>query len=83
MQEQAEAPSRTLTEEESLALFESTARRVLKLSAAGFLAKLKRGEFSPLESYPEAMRVSQAIPSSLLSNVPSLAEGSLKRRRES
>ncbi|MDQ2712528.1 MAG: hypothetical protein M3Y24_09925 [Acidobacteriota bacterium] len=65
MQKQVEASADTLTEEESLALFESTARDLLKLSAAGFLVKYKRGEFSPLENYPTAMRVLQAIPPSL------------------
>ena len=83
MQEQAETSADTLTEEESLALFESTARDVLKLSAAGFLAKLKRGEFSPLDNYPDAMRVSQAIPPSLLLNALSVPERFLRRRRQS
>ncbi len=53
-----------LTEEEALALFESTARDLLRLSGAGFLVKLKREEFSPLEQNPHAMRVAELIPDS-------------------
>ncbi len=59
------ASTAQLTEEEALAVFEASARDLLRLSGAGFLAKLKRGEFSPLENHPGAMRVAELIPSAL------------------
>ena len=57
-----------LTEEEALARFECTARDLLKLSASGFLAKYKRGEFGLLDSDPKVMEVVKVIPESLSLN---------------
>jgi len=54
-----------LSEEEALAVFESTARDLLRLSGAGFLTKLRRGEFSPLENHPAAKHVAELTPSAL------------------
>ena len=57
-----------LTEEEALARFESTARFMLGVSAAGFLAKYRRGEFSPIENHPVAAAVINLIPPALIRN---------------
>ncbi|HEX4170684.1 MAG TPA: hypothetical protein VHZ55_34920 [Bryobacteraceae bacterium] len=54
-------------EEEALAQFESAARDLLRLSAAGFLAKYKRGDFHPLERNPVASAVAALIPACLQS----------------
>ena len=54
------------TEEQAMAEFERAARELLRLSGAGFLAKLKKGEFAPLENHPSARTVAELIPNSLI-----------------
>jgi hypothetical protein len=63
LEELSPVPTAQLSEEEALAAFESSAKDLLRLSGAGFLAKLKRGEFSPLANHPGATHVAELIPS--------------------
>ncbi len=60
-QSQAEAQS----EELLLAEFESATRSLLRLSAAGFLTKYRRGEFSQAETDPKILAVAEMIPAGL------------------
>ena len=57
--------SNGMTEEEALVAFELTARDLLRLSAAGFLTKYKKGEFDPIETNPKAQAVAESIPAAL------------------
>ncbi len=58
-----------ISEEEKLARFETAAKNLMRLSGAGFLAKLKRGEFAPIQEHPAALAVAELIPSSLATNL--------------
>jgi len=64
-------PFRNISEEEKLAQFENAAKHFMRLSGAGFLVKLKRGEFEPIKEHPVALAVAELIPSSLAADLPS------------
>ncbi len=51
--------------EESWAEFELASKDLLRLSAAGFLAKFKRGEYTPAENHPAARAVAELMPAHL------------------